>query len=196
MHPKIYLDVDGVFADYEGDYKRLTGGDPSEKGKIKFQRFRNFPHFYRNLPLLPDAMKLWMFVKAFNPSFLTAASNFVKTSKEDKEQWIHQHFGVQGERVIVVNYPNDKWKHATPGAVLVDDNQKNCDQWVHAGGTAIHHVSADDTIRKLRALLGHHDTVHVVETFDQLKNMPVCGNVVEALTDLNDFLTNTEPTEL
>jgi 5'(3')-deoxyribonucleotidase len=181
MHYELYLDVDGVFADYEGEYRRLTGGDPSEKGKIKAQRFRQMPHFYRNLPLMPDAMKLWTFAKVYNPFFLTAMSNFQMTSREDKHQWLHQHFNVSGERAIVVGYPHDKYKYAGPNKVLVDDLAKNCDEWVRAGGIAIHHKSVDDTIRRLKALFGHSEASHVVETFQAMQDTP---NVIETFQAL------------
>ena len=199
---ELFLDVDGVFADYEGEYKRLTGGDPSEKGKVKYQRFRQFPHFYRFLPLMPDAMKLWNFVKQFNPYFLTAMSNYLQTSREDKEQWLSQHFHVHGPKVIIVAYPHDKYKHSGPGKILVDDNAKNCDEWVRAGGIAIHHKTVDDTIRRLKVLYGHSETTHVVETLQAIQDTPNvfeafqslpgrletdCPNVVETLNTLNEM---------
>ena len=202
MKYELVLDCDGVVADYEGEYRRLTGADPSEKGKLKAMRFRQMPHFYRNLPLLPDAMKLWAYAKPLNPVFLTAMSNFQMTSREDKEQWLHQHFGVSGKQVIIVAYPHDKYKHAAPNKILVDDNAKNCDEWVRAGGIAIHHKSVDDTIRRLKVLYGHSEATHVVETFQAIQDTPNvieafqslpgrletdCPNVVEALNILNQI---------
>jgi 5'(3')-deoxyribonucleotidase len=179
----LYLDLDGVFADYEGEYKRLTGGDPSEKGKNKFNRFRNFPHFYRDLPLLPNAMKLWNFVKQYHPKFLSAASNYLKTSREDKELWVHQYFDIpKGPRVIICNYPQDKWKYAKPGAVLIDDKKQNCEDWVRAGGIAIHHKTVDETIRQLQILMKHHDAAHVVEALTHVET----SNVVEAFEHIQD----------
>jgi hypothetical protein len=162
----LLFDVDGVFADYSGEYRRLSGADPAEKGKLKAQRFRQMPHFYRNLPLLPNAMKLWNFGVSFcqehklnPPKFLTASSNYQSTSKEDKHQWIGQHFHVHGEeRVIVVRMPTDKWKYAGPGRILVDDTLKNCHE-----------------------LVGHNPTKHVVEAFMRLEGLetPVTANLVE-----------------
>lgn len=200
---ELNLDVDGVFADYEGEYKRLTGGDPAEKGKVKAIRFRQFPHFYRNLPLLPDAMKLWHFAKPYNPRFLTAMSNYQPSSREDKHQWLHQYFGVSGPQVLVINNPHDKYKHCTgKHCILVDDNKQNCWEWEHAGGIAIHHVTVDDTIRRLKVLFGHSEALHVTETFHAIQDTPNlietfqelpglstsdCENVVETLNRLNEM---------
>ena len=183
---KLWIDLDGVLADYEGEYRRLTGGDPSEKGKVKAARFKTHPHFYLHLPLLPDAMQLWHFVKPYDPSILSAASNYVPASRQDKYEWVKHHFGLSGSKVIVVDYPNEKWKHCQgKKSVLIDDNAKNCAEWEKAGGTAIFHKSAADTIQKLKVLISHIETTHVKEAFDQLKEAP-CINVEEAFDDLVD----------
>ena len=188
FYPEIFLDFDGVFADYQDEYRRLTGGDPAEKGKMKAMRFKSFPHFYLNLPLLPDAMKLWNFVKVFHPKFLSAASNYLKSSREDKHKWVLQHFNVSGnDRVIIVNYPKDKWQHCKPGAILIDDKLQNCNEWEQAGGIAIHHVSADMTIKKLKQILQRENYAaahHVMETFERLYVEPPTPNLMEAFVGI------------
>jgi hypothetical protein len=126
-------------------------------------------------------MKLWNFVKQYDPSFLTAMSNFQMTSREDKELWLAQHFNVHGSKVVIVNLPTDKYKYSGPGKILVDDSDKNCWQWEHAGGTAIHHKTVDDTIRRLKALYGHSEATHVVETLQTIQDIP---NVIEAFQGL------------
>jgi hypothetical protein len=39
-----------------------------------------------------------------------------------------------------------------PGDILIDDLSKNCKRWTDAGGIAVHHTSAADSILKLKAL--------------------------------------------
>jgi 5'(3')-deoxyribonucleotidase len=183
MNLEIWMDADGVVADYEGDYKRRTGGDPSEKGKGKAMRFKNFPHFYAELPLMPDARKLWNFCKHLDPDLhiLTACSNYLPTSREDKQHWFRKNFNFGGDHLIITAYPHDKYKHAAKNRILVDDSAKNCDEWVRAGGIAIHHKSVDDTIRRLKALFGHSEASHVVETFQAMQDTP---NVIETFQAL------------
>lgn len=183
MEFELFVDLDGVLADYEGEYRRLTGGDPSEKGKQKAQRFKAHPHFYRHLPLLSDAMKLWNYVKQFNPSILSAASNYVPASRQDKYDWVAEHLGLRGPKVIVVDYPNHKQKYCKgKHSVLIDDNTKNCSEWINAGGTAIIHKSAESTIHKLKELMA--PTHHVHEAFVTLA-VPT-ENVAEAFDELID----------
>jgi len=184
--PELFFDLDGVLADYEGEYRRLTGGDPSEKGGVKAKRFKDHPHFYRHLPLLPGAMKMWNFALPYHPKILSAQSNYVKASRQDKHEWVEEHLHLSGPRVVVVNYPNDKYKHCKPGAILVDDNAKNCEEWEKAGGVAIRHHDVDKTIKRLKELLGHVDTTHVHEAFDELQKPVTCDNLAEAFEELID----------
>jgi 5'(3')-deoxyribonucleotidase len=158
VRPEIYIDLDGVLADYAGEYRRRTGGDPEEKGKIKAARLKAHPHFYRNLPVLPDALELWSFLKPYEPSILSAASNFVPASRDDKHAWVAEHLHLPETKIIVVDYPNQKFKHCTGGAILIDDNAKNCWEWENACGIAILHTCAGETIEKLKGLVGRvHD---------------------------------------
>lgn len=173
MKKKIFVDLDGVMADYEGQYRKL-GGDPDEKGGKKAQRFKRpeFEHFYLHLPLLPDALTLWNYVKKVcteghvdGPYILSAKSNFQRTSYEDKVIWVERHLHTSGPHVIIVNMPNQKYKHCTPGDILIDDNTKNISEWINAGGVGIIHKNAKKTIEQLHALL-HTSTSHVHEAFE------------------------------
>lgn len=183
--PKIWVDLDGVLADYNSGYKAL-GGDPDEKGAAKAMRFKKAPNFYRHLKLLPDAMKLWDFVKHHDPHILSASSNYLpKTSFQDKHDWVAEHLHLHGDKVVIVKMPNLKQKHANKGDILIDDNAKNCSEWQNAGGTAILHVSAERTIRELKHLLGLHEAQNVVEAFENLPVIePLAGHTEQALNSM------------
>jgi len=45
-----------------------------------------------------------------------------------------------------------KSMYCRPGDVLIDDWDKYADKWKNEGGSFIHHVSAEDSIEKLRAI--------------------------------------------
>jgi 5'(3')-deoxyribonucleotidase len=83
---------------------------------------------------------------------LSAKSNYLKNSYQDKIDWVKEHLHMSGPHVHIVAYPQDKQKLCKTGDVLIDDNTKNCSEWINAGGTAIIHASAAQTIRKLREL--------------------------------------------
>jgi hypothetical protein len=185
----LHIDLDGVLANYDKAY-RLLGGDPAEKGATKAMRLKPHQHFYRDLELMPDAMELWNFVKQYHPSILSAASNYLaKTSRPDKLEWVEKHLHMTGPKVVVVNYPNEKVRHCKPGSILVDDSVKNCAEWEKAGGIAILHTSAADTIHKLKSIIHEHQmkaTQHVHEAFREIAEMPPTPNLQEAFEKLQE----------
>lgn len=52
----------------------------------------------------------------------------------DKVRWCDDY--LKGVPMFVGPYAHDKWRHCTPGDLLIDDKQSNCDEWVSAGGQA------------------------------------------------------------
>jgi len=52
----------------------------------------------------------------------------------DKVRWCDQH--IQAIPMFVGPYAHDKWRHCTPGDLLIDDKRSNCDEWEAAGGKA------------------------------------------------------------
>jgi hypothetical protein len=50
----------------------------------------------------------------------------------DKVLWAIERF----ERIPVLFGPfsHDKWRHCTPGDILIDDRTSNCSEWRSAGG--------------------------------------------------------------
>ena len=174
----LWVDMDGVLCAYNRAYEAL-GGDPSEKGSKKAKRLQNVPHFYRDLDWEPGGQELWNFVKHYDPHIMSAKSNYLKFSGPDKLEWVEHNLHMTGPKVVICNYPQDKQKHCRPGDILVDDNTKNCSEWINAGGVAVIHHNAEQTIRKLKEILGH-PTEHVQEAFKTLAELPTTPNLQEA----------------
>ena len=148
---QIFLDCDGVLADFDRAAERLFHMRPRQAqeklGNPAFwKRIRNAGHFYRNLPPIADAMVLYRAVAHLNPIILTGVP-IGGWAEEDKIAWAAEHFpGVP----IMTCKAKEKFMHIRhPGDVLVDDYLKYKQQWEEAGGIFIHHVSARNTIKRL-----------------------------------------------
>jgi hypothetical protein len=148
---QLYLDCDGVLADFETGAAAILGMKPKafEKrhGLGRFwQKLATAPDFYFSLPLLPGAMRLYEATRHLDPVILTGLPRG-NWAADQKMRWAAQHF--PGVRMITC-MARDKRNHAREGDVLVDDNDKFRHLWEQAGGIFIHHKDVDETIGELR----------------------------------------------
>jgi hypothetical protein len=151
--PHLFLDCDGVLADFDAGVKKVLGMSAAEFEKRHsigefWKRLARADGFYANLPEMPDAQMLFDAVKHLKPTILTGLP-LGKWAAPQKEQWAAAHFpGVP----IITTMARDKHLHMEPGDVLVDDREKHRGLWENAGGIFVHHKSAVDSIRQLAAI--------------------------------------------
>lgn len=150
MARQLFLDCDGVLADFEAGATAVLGSAPSafqdRHGPGRFWRkLATAPDFYFSLPLMPDARELFDAVRHLDPIILTGLPRG-GWAADQKVRWAAEHF--PGTRIITT-MARDKRDHAKPGDVLVDDMLKHRHLWEEVGGVFVHHTSAADTIEQL-----------------------------------------------
>ena len=151
--PRLFLDADGVLADFDAGAKALLGMTPAQfearHGRREFwKRIAKAKNFYGSLPEMPDAWVLFDAVKHLKPTILTGLP-LGNWAAPQKVKWAAEHFpGVP----IITCMARDKHKHMHPGDVLVDDRENHRKLWEDAGGIFIHHKSAADSLRQLREI--------------------------------------------
>jgi 5'(3')-deoxyribonucleotidase len=155
---KIYLDLDGVMADFD---KLVQKYFPNYRPKAGmwlddelWKALQSEPNFFRHLDRLPDAGDLWAYLAPYhhNVSILTAIPRGrYPESSADKRIWVANNFG---EHVNVITcFGIEKQLYAAPDAILIDDAGRNIGQWIKSGGGAgIMHYHASETIRCLKEL--------------------------------------------
>lgn len=156
----LYLDMDGVVADFD-EYAMRTLGVPPSQGIYPediWQKLAANPRIYRDL--VPTLYAYQLFRECVNFclkydyewAFLTAVpkGNDVKYAFYDKVEWAQKYF--PATPVFFGPYSKDKWQHCKPGDILIDDRSSNIDEWRSAGGIAIHHVNVDSTLLELSSL--------------------------------------------
>jgi hypothetical protein len=146
----LFLDLDGVLADFDAGAKAVLDMSPREfeakHGKGEFwRRLARAKDFYATLPLLPDAMVLFDAVKHLDPTILTGLP-LGNWAAPQKIRWAARHF--PGTKIITT-MARDKFKHMTGMDVLVDDRSDHRERWKAAGGVFIHHKNARDSLRQL-----------------------------------------------
>lgn len=150
----IFLDCDGVLADFDFAARKLFGMESRKAEEVLgtrefWRRIRTSGDFYRRLPLVHDALELYRAVAPLKPTILTGCPRG-QWSQPQKIAWAREYFpGVP----IITCASREKFQHmAHPGDVLVDDYPRYKDLWERAGGIFVLHTSARESIRKLAEL--------------------------------------------
>ena len=150
--PRIYLDCDGVLADFDAGAARVLGMPPGAFEKrhgagVFWKRLAQADDFFANLQPMPDAFELYEAVRGREPVILTGLPRG-NWAAPQKRRWAEQHFpGVE----VITTMAALKREHCHPGDVLVDDREKYRPLWESAGGVFIHHRTAAQSIAALRA---------------------------------------------
>lgn len=143
---KLYLDLDGVFADCAGPMRNLTGFPYLEDPVGTWKVIDKIPHFFYTLPLLKDAKTLYNAIEArsrYPIVFLTALpiqTGYLVDAKEDKKKWVRDILG-SNKPVICVDHWSIKKEYCTNKDIIVEDSIRNVMDWESSGGIAILHDS-------------------------------------------------------
>lgn len=148
MTKTLYLDLDGVCADWTTGVQQLIGyklQDPKQHyPDHDWQKIKTADRLFKTLPKMPLADNFVNLARQFRDTlhyellFLTAIPTYndMPWAFYDKMTWtqsyypdIPVHFGP---------YAQDKQKYSKPNNILVDDRLDNCTQWESKGGIAIH----------------------------------------------------------
>ena len=151
MSRRLFLDLDGVLADFDRGVLDLLGmsADAYEAKHSKkdfWFRIRRAEDFYATLPEMPDARALFDAVKHLDPVILTGLP-IGNWAAPQKERWVAEHFP---GTPIITTMARDKHKHMDEGDVLVDDRLNHRATYEEAGMVFVHHTSAKASVAALR----------------------------------------------
>ena len=163
MEKTIYLDLDGVLADFDRgvqEFCKIKAASQNGKRDAKYdnlmwQRIRMTDHFYDRLDLMPGAVELFNEIydkygdKCEILTGIPKPKRGILTAGDDKIAWAHRILSPTLKVNIV--YREEKKKYCTgKDSILIDDLRSNIDDWISYGGTGIFHISSEDTRLQLR----------------------------------------------
>ena len=138
---KLYLDLDGVMADFDTFFVSEFGVASDKLDDPTLWKWINgHGSFFRNLPLCEGAIEFFEAVKHLNPTILTACpkTNYTVAATQ-KRQWVYEHLSQDVTVIPMLGGKNKAMFMHSPGDVLIDDFEKNCIPWREHGGVAIQH---------------------------------------------------------
>ncbi len=153
---KLFLDLDGVLADFDAQVKAITGKSPSELGdKQMWPKLAKANGFFEHLPWMPDGKALWTACQPYAPVIITGLP-MGNWAEVQKRAWCKRELG---EHVQVVTcMAREKpikakaFYEAPVIPVLIDDREKYKENWEKEGGIFIVHRSTEESLAQLFAL--------------------------------------------
>lgn len=150
MNTQVFVDMDGVLADFDSHHHRVFGRLPDRVAdNVDWSHVNNHDGFFLGIDPMPDMLELWAFVQRLTPKpkILTGVPSSVAIAPENKRAWVRKHIGDSVE--VICCRSKEKSLHAKPGDILIDDWEKYRHIWVGKGGRWITHTSAESSINQL-----------------------------------------------
>lgn len=152
---KLFVDMDGVLADFHGGYQKRFGAivDKGPNDNVDWGRIHAHGSFFRDLEPLHGADDLWRFVRHFSPTVLTGIPREVPDAADHKREWLSAHPLIGPGVPMIACQSKDKYRYCQPGDILIDDWEKYRHLWESAGGVWITHTDTPTTIASLSKIL-------------------------------------------
>ena len=167
--PVIYLDMDGVIADFFGGVEQMYGVKHWKEltsvktgGELKQEVIDRITgsDFFSTLPKFPSADGLIQLIKsATDGHFSILTSPLIgdhENSAAQKKVWISKNIERPDE--VIVSGRKEKWakqKDGTPN-ILIDDRPVNIERWESKGGFGILYQANKDSIIKVQQELNRY----------------------------------------
>ena len=108
--------------------------------------------FWLELEWTRDGKKLWNYIKKYNPIILTAKPRTVESSIKGKQKWISKYLGSNFTSKAIITTGPEKQNYANEKSILIDDSERNIQQWLSKDGIGILHKNTPDTIKQLKRI--------------------------------------------
>jgi 5'(3')-deoxyribonucleotidase len=143
---EIYVDMDGVLADFFGDWAKLMGVDSFRDIKdveAGLQKIKDTENFWLKLPLTDNAKGLLGLIKKVKGEYKILSSPLPgdPNSEPHKHEWIKKHLGFFPPADVIITHDKAKYATQSDGTpnILIDDYGVNIGKWEAAGGIGFKH---------------------------------------------------------
>lgn len=163
VKPQIFLDCDGVLADFDTFIIPYMGGTNRDYWDANFSnaefwgRLEHIDNLFGSLNKMSDADELVQGVEEFcklydlDPPIILTGKPRLDKYTEQKLKWRDEYFP---HLEMIVTQSSNKRKHMkAPGDILIDDWTKHMQAWIDFDGRWILHKSAKQSLEELSNLL-------------------------------------------
>jgi LysM repeat protein/5'(3')-deoxyribonucleotidase len=142
---KVFVDMDGVLADFFGEWNKLIGKSWRNVTDIEpeLQKIRDTEDFWLDLPMLPKAKNLLGMIKDLKGSYNILSSPLPDdpNSEPHKRQWIEKYLSFFPPEKVIITHNKTPYAINSDGSpnILIDDFGPNVNKWEAAGGVGFKH---------------------------------------------------------
>jgi 5'(3')-deoxyribonucleotidase len=138
---KIYVDMDGVLADFFGEWAKAMGKDSFrdiEDPANAIKKIKTVDNFWLNLPMLPQARELLSIIKKVKGSYYICSSPLADDPRSEphKREWVKKNLGFFLPEEVYITHNKPQFAKNNDGSpnILIDDYGVNINAWEDAGG--------------------------------------------------------------
>ena len=153
---QVFVDLDGVLADFDLGVRRICGALPDElEPAAMWRAIAHARGFYEHLAWMSDGRALWGKVKEVSPIILTGLPRG-NWAEAQKRAWCARELGP--DVPVITCLSRNKHLEAKAACaqeqipVLIDDRYGLKDAWENIGGIFVHHSATVETIARLGEL--------------------------------------------
>lgn len=149
----IYLDLDGVVADFDAHAK--AEGKHDAQGKLKYDELDRA--WYASMPATEGAKDFYDAAKKLGIVKFLTGPILNPDCFSGKADWVMKFVPEAGRNILgdlIIAHSKDKQYLAKPRRILIDDRALNIKQWIAEGGIGIHHKGDfAETLKELQRVV-------------------------------------------
>jgi len=170
---EIYVDMDGVLADFFTEWGKLMGVENWWNIKDEhdiddaLQKIRDTDNFWLDLPLTSNATNLLNLIKDVKGSYIILSSPLPgdKNSEPHKKEWIKKNLSFFPPKEVLIRHDKESFATQQDGTpnILIDDYGVNIQKWEAKGGVGFKHK--DHKFERTASAIKQHMEEPVEENF-------------------------------
>lgn len=143
--PIVYVDMDGVLADFFGEVARehdVTYWREIHRKDLGIDQIAQQPEFFAGLPILPNAGRFMKGLLSLTNQYSILSSPLmsnVEESSKEKTEWLQRHLKNHQPQAVIFDHEKYKFARQADGTpnILIDDWDTNIKLWEANGGIGI-----------------------------------------------------------
>lgn len=159
MIEKVAFDMDGVLCDFIAKAVEAGMYDPETGAFDKEAMLEADEHFWAELPPIVEGLwlysRIYAFAKKYDMKVYILSHTVSDASRLGKKIWLEKNLHVNPMDIAFVSKRSDKNDFADSKTLLIDDYEKNVEEFRKAGGNAVlfHRRSMKETLEEIRGFL-------------------------------------------